>query len=75
MGVDRYEGPLEPGMVLVAPDNEGKVFRRDKLIAIDPDSPNCWIYRAMPCPMRRDGGTGYLGVIPEVNLRIVMRPE
>lgn len=73
----RYEGPLEPGMVMWAPDNDGEPFRRDLLLAKHPFKPDLWIYEALPCPMRKAVGSdiGRIGLCPELNIRIVMRPE
>jgi hypothetical protein len=76
--MDKYEGPLEPGMVMTGPDNDGVLgFRRDLLLARHPNKPDLWIYEALPCRMRRaqGSGVGQVGVCPEINLRIVMRPE
>lgn len=76
-------------MILTAPDNDGVLgYRRDKLLARHPDKPHLWIYEALPCRMRKPigrydpatgeragSGVGEVGLCPEVNLRIVMRPE
>lgn len=74
---DRYEGPIEPGMVMWAPGNDGEVYRRDLVLGRHPMKPDLILYEALPCPMRRylGSGVGTVGVCPEVNMRIVMRPE
>jgi hypothetical protein len=78
MGRQKYEGPLEPGMILTAPDNDGTLgFRRDLLLTRHPNKPDLWIYEALPCRMRAQpgSGVGQVGICPEINLRIVMQPE
>lgn len=71
----RYEGPLELGMVLTAPDNEGVLgLRRVRLVAkhIDGD----WIIEDLPARMwRRFGPDRGPKRCPEINLRIVFVPE
>jgi len=76
-GFERYDGPIEPGMTFWAPDNEGQPYRRDRVIAIDPTRPDTIILEALSCPMRKRPGSGVGEIFrcPEVNLRIVMRPE
>lgn len=70
----KYNGPFEVGMVLTAPDNEGKLgFRRIRLLAEHPDGG--WIYEDLPSRMNRRRGLSDLGVCPEVSLRIVFEPE
>lgn len=74
---ERYDGPIEPGMVFTAPGNDGKVLRRDKVIGRMPDDASLLIMEALPCPMRKrlGSGVGELFKCPELNLRVVMRPE
>jgi len=73
----RYEGPIEPGMVMWGPDNDGNVFRRDLVLGRHPTKPDLILYEALPCPMRKrvGSGVGEIGACPEINMRIVMRPE
>jgi hypothetical protein len=71
----RYEGPIEPGMVFVAFDSKGAVYRRDMIVGRHPRKPGIILYEALPCPMRKYAeGVGEIGQCPELNLRIVMRP-
>lgn len=65
-------------MILTAPDNDGTLgYRRDLLLCRHPNKPDLWLYEGLPCRMRKrpGSGVGTVGVCPEVNLRIVMRPE
>lgn len=73
----RYEGPIEPGMVFWAPGDDGEPFRRDLILARHPTKPDLILYEALPCKMRAKpgSGVGQVGACPEINLRIVMRPE
>lgn len=74
---ERYEGPIEPGMVFWGPDNEGRPYRRDLILGRHPFKRDLILYEGLPCLMRRavGSGVGRMGVCPEINLRIVMRPE
>lgn len=73
--MERYEGPLTEGMILTCPDNDGVLgLRRVKLLHQEGDR---WIYEEAASRMTKPGGRviGELGRTPEVNLRIVFRPE
>jgi hypothetical protein len=73
----KYEGPIEPGMVMVAPGSDGEPFRRDLVLGLHPFKPDLVLLEALPCKMRERSGSG-IGEIfgcPEVNLRIVSDPE
>lgn len=74
MAVDRYSGPVEPGMVFTAPDNDGKLgYRRVKVIARTIDS-DILIIEEMPSRIRYVQ-SGQISKCPETNLRIVFVPE
>lgn len=77
MKLEKYEGPIDPGMVMVAPGNEGEPYRRDLVLARHPFEPDSIILEALPCKMRarRGSGVGEVFVCPEINLRIISRPE
>jgi hypothetical protein len=71
-----YDGPIEPGMIFWAPDNDGEVYRRDMILCQHPTRPEYLVIEALDCAMRKNGrGVGNVHLIPEINLRIVMRPE
>lgn len=73
----RYEGPLEVGMILTAPDNDGELgYRRIRLVARDLDGER-WIYEDLPARIWRKLGpdSGHLSRVPEINIRIVFEPE
>jgi hypothetical protein len=75
--MDRYTGPLEAGMILTGPDNDGVLgYRRVKLILREDDGG--WIYEEAPSRLTKKLGfraPRELGRCPELNLRIVFRPE
>lgn len=64
-------------MIFWGPDDDGKPFRRDLILCRHPLKPELILYEGLPCPMRKRAGSGVgvVGVCPEVNLRIVMKPE
>jgi hypothetical protein len=69
---ERYTGPLTVGMIMTAPDNDGRLgFRRLRLLAEHPDGG--WIVEDLPSRARRSSGS--LARCPELNLRIVFVPE
>ena len=73
--MDRYEGPLKVGMVLTAPDNDGKLgSRRIRLVGTHVDGD--WLYDDLPARMwRKLGPSGETRRCAELNIRIVFRPE
>jgi hypothetical protein len=73
MSYRRYDGPLELGMVLTAPDNDGTLgYRRVKLVGQHMDGR--WFMEDLPSKLRpRPDRSSY--PIDEANLRIVFRPE
>lgn len=74
--MERYEGPIESGMIFWGPGSDGEPFRRDLILCRHPFKPHLIIYEALPCKMRlRSGNVGEIGRFPEVNLRAFMRPE
>jgi hypothetical protein len=72
-----YDGPIETGMVMVAPGNDGGVFRRDVVLCRHPFDEKTIILEGLPCRMRRKigAGVGELTSCPESNLRYVFVPE
>lgn len=71
----RYEGSIEVGMVLTAPDNDGELgFRRVRVLAEHPDGG--WIVDDLPSKMTKLRQSTYgPTVCPDINLRIVFQPE
>lgn len=67
----KYEGPIEDGMVFTAPDNDGNVFRRVRVVGhhIDGD------LICEDLPSRYRGRHGEVFRCPEFNLRVVFKPE
>jgi hypothetical protein len=71
-----YKGPIEVGMVMVAPGNDGEVYRRDRVIGRHPFEQNIVLLEALPCPMRRERfEIGEVIRCPEINLRLISTPE
>lgn len=75
--IERYDGPIEPGMVMVGPGNDGEPYRRDLILGRHPYKPDLLIYEALSCKMRAKvgSGVGSIGLCPEINMRITSRPE
>jgi hypothetical protein len=70
---DRYDGPVEVGMVFTAPDNDGKLgYRRVKVIA--DLGGGTLVLEEMPGRIRYSQA-GSIFKCPELNLRIVFEPE
>lgn len=71
MAIERkYDGPIRPGMIFTAPDNDGEFgYRRVKVVATDPED-GLLILKEMPGRIRY-AQVGSIFKCPEVNLRIV----
>lgn len=72
--MDRYDGPVEPGMIFTCPDNDGTLgYRRVKVVGRHFDDPSLLFIEDLPSRLRhRPAG---VTSCPELNLRIVFVPE